>query len=205
MIDEILAEIPDPFPGQFTDLDDQVPHPVRLPEILNDVKDEFELDGAAAVFSLWSVEEEDPLDIGDIEVADGIHVRAGRLALDACMKDERAARLLNSLPKDGCVLKLKFLREQQESEWVVEDKFVPIRMERKKGQAIIEISRDTKPGVLNGIDRVFYQNTYPISAVAYGLYPIKDTDPANPAPLRDGDLNCVAQRVVEFLEGALRG
>ncbi|MEW8688920.1 MAG: hypothetical protein AB2556_24135, partial [Candidatus Thiodiazotropha sp.] len=25
------------------------------------------------------------------------------------------------------------------------------------------------------------------------------------APLRDGDLNCVAQRVVEYFEGALRG
>ncbi|MEW8689385.1 MAG: hypothetical protein AB2556_26475 [Candidatus Thiodiazotropha sp.] len=45
-------------------------------------------------------------------------------------------------------------------------------MKRKKGQAIIEISRDIKPGVLTGIDRVFYQNAYPVSAVAYGLYPI---------------------------------
>ncbi|MEW8688009.1 MAG: hypothetical protein AB2556_19535 [Candidatus Thiodiazotropha sp.] len=26
LIDEILAEIPDQAPGQFTDLDDQVPH-----------------------------------------------------------------------------------------------------------------------------------------------------------------------------------
>ncbi|MEW8689206.1 MAG: hypothetical protein AB2556_25570 [Candidatus Thiodiazotropha sp.] len=50
---------------------------------------------------------------------------------------------------------------------------------------------------------VFYKNAYPVSAVAYGLYPIRDPDPANLAPLRDGDLNCVAQRVV-FCEGALR-
>ncbi|MEW8689350.1 MAG: hypothetical protein AB2556_26300 [Candidatus Thiodiazotropha sp.] len=54
LIDEILAEIPDPAPGQITDLDDQVLHPVRLPadqwvEILNDAKEEFEVDGAAAV------------------------------------------------------------------------------------------------------------------------------------------------------------
>ncbi|MEW8689082.1 MAG: hypothetical protein AB2556_24950, partial [Candidatus Thiodiazotropha sp.] len=80
LIDEILAEIPDPAPGQFTDLDDQVPQPARLPadqwvEILNDAKEEFEVDGAAAVFSLWRVVEEDPLDIGDFEVADGIHAR----------------------------------------------------------------------------------------------------------------------------------
>ncbi|MEW8688008.1 MAG: hypothetical protein AB2556_19530 [Candidatus Thiodiazotropha sp.] len=71
-------------------------------------------------------------------------------------------------------------------------------MERKKVQAIIEISRDTKPGVLTGIDRVFYQNAYPVSAVAYGPYPTRDSDPANLALLRDDDLNGVAQRVVEF-------
>ncbi|MEW8689077.1 MAG: hypothetical protein AB2556_24925, partial [Candidatus Thiodiazotropha sp.] len=149
--------------------------------------------------------EEDPLDIGDIEVADGIHARAGRLALDARMTGERAERLLDNLPEGGFLLKLKFLREQQEGEWAVEDKFDPVRVERKKGQAIIEISRDTKPGVLTGIDRILYQNAYPVSAVAYGLYPIRDPDPANLAPLRDGDLNCVAQRVVEHFEGALRG
>ncbi|MEW8689180.1 MAG: hypothetical protein AB2556_25440, partial [Candidatus Thiodiazotropha sp.] len=80
-----------------------------------------------------------------------------------------------------------------------------VSVERKKGQAIIEISRDTKPGVLTGIDRVFYQNAYSVSAVPYGLYPTRDPDPANLAQLRDGDLNCVAKRVVEFFEGALRG
>jgi len=67
------------------------------------------------------------------------------------------------------------------------------------------VSRDTKAGVLTGIDSVFYQNAYPVTAVVYGLYPIRDPDPANLAPLRDGDLNCVAERVVEYFEGALRG
>ncbi|MEW8689055.1 MAG: hypothetical protein AB2556_24815 [Candidatus Thiodiazotropha sp.] len=113
LIDEILSEIPDPAPGQFTDLDDQVPHPVRLPanQWLNDAKEEFEVDGATAVFS-WRVEEEDPLDIGDIKAADGNHARAGRLALNARMTDERATRLLDSLPEGGFLLQLKFLREQ---------------------------------------------------------------------------------------------
>ena len=52
LIEEILAELLDPVPEgqQFTDLDDQVSLPVRLPadrwvEILNDVKDEFEVGG----------------------------------------------------------------------------------------------------------------------------------------------------------------
>ena len=52
---------------------------------------------------------------------------------------------------------------------------------------------------------MFYQNAYPVTAVVYGLYPARDPDPAILAPLRDGDLNCVAQRVVEHFEGALRG
>ena len=52
---------------------------------------------------------------------------------------------------------------------------------------------------------MFYQNAYHVTAVVYGLYPVRDPDPANLAPLRDGNLNCVAQRVVEHFEGALRG
>ena len=59
--------------------------------------------------------------------------------------------------------------------------------------------------MLTGIDSVFYQNAYPVTAVAYGLYPISGPDPANLAPLRDGDLNCEAQRIVEHFEGVLRG
>ena len=51
----------------------------------------------------------------------------------------------------------------------------------------------------------FYQNAYPVTAVVYGLYRIRDPDPANLAPLRVGDLNCVAERVAEHFEGTLRG
>ena len=75
----------------------------------------------------------------------------------------------------------------------------------RRGQVVIEISRDTKPGVLTGTDSVFFQNAYPVTGVAYGLYPIRDPDPANLAALRDGDLNYVAQRVVEHFENAMRG
>ena len=67
LIEEVVAELPDPVPEgqQFTDLDDQVPLPVSLPadrwvEILYDAKDEFEVDGAFAVFSTWRMDEDDP-------------------------------------------------------------------------------------------------------------------------------------------------
>ena len=147
------------------------------------------------------MEEDDPLDIGDIEIADGMHSRAGRLAINARMTDVRATQLL----ADGnFILGLKFFREKDDDR-VLEDKFDPIQTERKKGQGAIEISRDAKPGVLTGIDSVFYQNAYPVTAFAYGLYPNRDPDPAKLAPLRDGDFNCVAQRVVEHFEGVLRG
>ena len=66
--------------------------------MLVDAKDEFKVDGAATVFSTWRAEREDPLDVGDVEIVDGIHARAGRLALDSRMTDARAVRLLAALP-----------------------------------------------------------------------------------------------------------
>lgn len=50
-----------------------------------------------------------------------------------------------------------------------------------------------------------YQNAYPDTVVVYGVYPIRDPDPANLAPSRNGDLNCVAKRAIEHFEGAVRG
>ena len=113
----------------------------------NDAKDEFEVDGASAVFSTWRVEEDDPLDVGDIEIADGMYARAGRLALNARLADVRATHILAALPEGDFVLRLKFLREKDD-DWVLEDKFDPVRIEQKKGQGVIEISRDKKSGVL---------------------------------------------------------
>ena len=199
LFEELFGEKPEPVQDgqQFIDLDSQVPHLARLPadewvEILNDAKNEFEVDGATAVFSTWRVEGEDPFDVGDIEIVDGMHARAGQLALDARMTDERAARLLAALPEGEFLLNLKFLHDRNEDDWVVEDKYDPVCAERKKGQGITEICRDTKPGLLTGIDKVYCQNAYPVTAVVYGLYPISDPDPANLAQLRDGDLTCVA-------------
>ena len=147
-------------------------------EILNGAKDEFEVDGTSAVFSTWRMEEDIPFDIGNIQIADGMHARAGRLALNARMTNVRATQLLAALQECNFILRIKFLRETDD-DWV---KFDPVGTERKKGQRVFEISRDTKPGVLTGIDSVFYQNAYPVTAVAYGLYPIRDPDPANLAP-----------------------
>ena len=75
----------------------------------------------------------------------------------------------------------------------------------KKGQQIIDISKNTKPGALTGINSLYYQNAYPVTAAIYGLYLIRDPYPANLAPLRDGDFNCVEQRVIEHFDAAMKG
>ena len=47
--------------------------------------------------------------------------------------------------------------------------------ERRAGwRGGLEVARNTSPGVLIGIDSVFYQNAYPFTAVFYCLYPIRD-------------------------------
>lgn len=66
----------------------------------------------------------------------------------------------------------------------------------EKDQGAIEFSRGTKAGVLTGIDKVFYQNAYPVTAVVYGLYTVRDPDPANLSLLRVRDLNCVAHHII---------
>ena len=66
-----------------------------------------------------------------------------------------------TLPEGEFILKLNFLREKDD-DWVLEDKFDPVRDERKKDQGVTEISRETKPEVLTGIDSVFFQNAYPV-------------------------------------------
>jgi hypothetical protein len=84
-------------------------------------------------------------------------------------------------------------------------KLDPIRESAKKGGGIVEFSRVMKPGALTGIDASYYKRAYPEFAVVYGLYPMRDPEPANLAPMRDGDFNCIAQKLIEYFEGALRG
>ena len=69
---DVERELPQPLEPQqpFIDLDTQAPPTVRLSGdeqwvgIRSNAKDEFDVDGASAVFSTWRVEEEDTLDIG---------------------------------------------------------------------------------------------------------------------------------------------
>lgn len=120
------------------------------------------------------------------------------------MTDERAVRLLAALTEGKFVVIIKILREKNEGDWVVEDKFDPVRREGREGQGIVEIFLDTKPCVLTGIVKVF-KKAYPVTAVVNGLYLLRDQDLVNLVPMHDGQLNCVAQSVVEYFESAPEG
>ena len=71
--------------------------------------EEIEVDGAAAAFSTWRVEKDDSLHIGDIEIDKSFYFQTGRVVLDACMTDERGARLLASLLENAFLLRINFL------------------------------------------------------------------------------------------------
>ena len=55
-----------------------------------------------------------------------------QLVLNARMTDARAVQLLRIIPEGEFTLKLKFLHDQNEGDWVVEDNFDPVRAQRKK-------------------------------------------------------------------------
>ena len=120
------------------------------------------------------------------------------------MTAEMATEVLQHLEGDYLV-KVKFDREQTPGVWVAEDGFAPLKEGRAHGGKVLEISRITNPGALEGVDRLYFQNANPVTEVVYGLYPIRDPDPENLASMHTGDLNCVAQRVVEHFEGAQHG
>jgi len=82
------------------------------------------------------VEADDPLDAGDIQIVDGMYARAGQLAMDARVTDERTAQIRAVLPN---------------KEFIIKVRIELIHTERKKGQDVIVISHDTKLGVLTGL------------------------------------------------------
>ena len=127
---------------------------------------------------------------------------AGILNQDYTLTSLRATELLQKI-RGEFIIKIKFIREHNPDIWVVEDGFAPLNQVR--GGGILVISTVTAPGALVGIDRLYYANAYPVSAVVYGLYPIREPDQNNLAPMREGYFHFVAQRVIEHFEKAQKG
>ena len=153
--------------------------------LLRRAKARHQREGATHVFSSWRQETPDPYELG---VDDNISIRGGNIVSDYTLTAKRATEVLKSLEGEY-LIKVKFLREQAPGVWVYEDGFASLKQGRTRGGNVLEVTPETQPGALEGIDRLYYANAYPVSAVVYGLYPIREPDEKNLDPMRDGDLN----------------
>ncbi len=125
-------------------------------------------------------ETDDPLDIGDVGVADGMHAWARCLALDTRMTDCMAARLLRTLAEgEEFILKIKFLRERDEGDRVVEEKFDPVREEEGAGHR--RDIQNNSLGMLTGIDKERSRTHTLLPRLCMASILSRDPDTANPA------------------------
>ena len=171
--------------------------------LLRRAKAQHQREGVTHIFSSWRQETPDPYELGDVAVDDNISIRGGNIVSDYTLTAKRATEVLKKLEGEYLV-KVKFLRKQAPGEWVYEDGFAPLNQGRTRGGNVLEVTPETQPGALEGIDRLYYTNAYPVSVVVYGLYPIREPHGKNLDPMRAGDLNCVARRVIKHFKGAQR-
>ncbi|PKK56932.1 hypothetical protein RhiirC2_721548 [Rhizophagus irregularis] len=102
------------------------------------------------------------------------------------------------------------------------DKYQPIRESKRTDKKFVPegpnviLTKKTKPGFWVGIDEKFLvriiqgekvseYRELDANAVVYGLYRIQEPDSKQLMPMKDGALNCVAQRVIEHFKKAKRG
>ena len=148
-------------------------------------KNEHKREGATHVYSSWLVEETAPpaFDLGhDIDFDDNIYVhKGGHMVRSYLLTDERAKDIIDSVsPNTEFLIKIKFIRERGDlnsdgTYWAIEDGYEALRQGETRGKKTIVLSRrETEPGSLVGIDRVFYMNSYPVTVVVYGLYKIRE-------------------------------
>ena len=197
------------------DLDKKVPWPVAFPDDkghrevwqkgIQTAKDMFKVDGAEYMFSTWFSEQE-------------------TRTYEAGMTAERAKGILNAIDDDKFLIRVKFIRGQSRYEYRfnIIDKYEPIRESKKAGKKFVSggpnvvLTKKTKPGFWVGIDVKFLIreirndlasdiDELKDNAVVYGLYRIQKPDCNRLMPMKDGTLNCVAQRVVEHFEKSKRG
>ena len=98
---------------------------------------------------------------------------------------------------------MKFIINLESGDWIIRYKLDPILKDMKT----LTVSCYSKPGLLTGIDRPYYDRAYPETAVVYGIYSLnKKPDIGKLAPMKQSTgINCVAERVIEHFTNALRG
>ena len=162
----------------------------------------FKVDGAEYTFSIWfATIEEDKI-------------------YEAGMTEERAKKILNTIDNDKFLIKIKFIWPDYNNFKIVE-KYEPIRKSKKIGNKFVPggqnvvLTKKTKPGFWVEIDNKFLVRAIQIktsdfvilknNAVVYGLYRIREPDSKWLMPMKDGALNCMAQRIIEHFEKAKKG
>ena len=156
--------------------------------LINKIRDcinEFKRDGASHSWSTFRI--------------DGV--------VDATMNDSNAELLLSQLGSKKYFFRVKFIIRVEDGDWIIRDKFEPILKDKKT----VVVSRDSKPGLLTGIDKPYYERAYPETAIVYGIYPLnKKPDIGKLKPMKQlssatSSLNCVAARITEHFTNASRG
>ncbi len=78
-------------------------------------------------------------------------------------------------------------------------------------EIILSLVKNSKPGILTGIDKPYYERSYPETAVVYALYPLNDKPHVADlkkmklSSLTLSRINCVAEQVIEHFTSAIRG
>ncbi|CAG8789145.1 12907_t:CDS:1, partial [Cetraspora pellucida] len=144
------------------------------------------------------------------------------------MTEEQAQEILNAIDNGEFLIRVKFIRNdsvygdesQTKIAFKIIDKYKPIRESKKAGGKYIRsgpnviLTKKTKPGFWVGIDEKFLVREVSkqseverldSNAVVYGLYQIRKPDVNRLMPIKDGTLNCVAERVIEHFDQAKRG
>ncbi|CAG8828392.1 4246_t:CDS:2, partial [Racocetra persica] len=125
--------------------------------------------------------------------------------IEAGMTEKRAQEILNTIDNGEFLIRVKFIRDdsvygdkfQTTIAFKIIDKYELIRESKKAGIdekfLVREVSEQSEVGKLDS------------NAVVYGLYRIRKPDVNRLIPMKDGALNCVAQRVIEHFDNTKRG
>ncbi|CAG8789026.1 17914_t:CDS:2, partial [Racocetra persica] len=144
------------------------------------------------------------------------------------MTEKQAREILNTINNGKFLIRIKFIQDdsvygdehQTKIAFKIIDKYEPIRESKKvgrkyaKGGPNVILTKKMKLGFWVGIDKKFLVREVSkqseverleSNTVVYELYRIRKPDINRLMPIKDGVLNCVAQRVVEHFDQAKRG
>jgi hypothetical protein len=120
------------------------------------------------------------------------------------MNDKRGNVIINHLDNQKYFILIKFIVETDEDIWIIRDERSPVHVQ--SGNNIVLLNNKSKPGILTGIDKPYYERGYPATAVVYAIYPLNDKPKvADLKPMRLSRINCVAERVTKHFTNAIRG